>query len=55
MLLQAIARHDFETKKRPNTIDNACYNLRSYSFSLLHTSALGALGRRLESCRPDQL
>ena len=24
-------------------------------FSFLHTSALGALGRRFESCRPDHL
>ena len=53
MRIHAIARHEFETQKRSNTIDNSSYNLYSYIFSELHTSALGALGRRFESCRPD--
>ena len=52
MRIHAIARHEFETQKRSNTIDNSSYNLYSYIFSELHTSALGALGRRFESFSP---
>ena len=48
----------FINKFKKCSLTDACYELRSYERGVAQlgsAGALGALGRRFESCRPDHL
>ena len=52
MRIHAIARHEFETQKRSNTIENPSYNLNSYIFLKVTYKCFGSTRSQVRILSP---